>query len=433
MLKFDIKNKLKNVTKEISQKTESNAKETENSLKKEMIASILRRGSKTSEEERPITFVDLETEQVSKINGSNVVEKPISKIEENPIPTEVEKPKIEVDEINPTTETKSQNPETTKINQLIKAIENSEEKMIVPTIDMSHGLIAYPILDQIGEDPTNIELLEKLTSNYFDVLEKVDYERLAVCPKHPESLSVTIRLYCSKCNSMNIEKLHLIEHKRCGYISENTNFEIAPNGTISKCPSCKKEIKNMEKEIAMPALWYECSGCKQKFDDVTIKLHCRKYKHDFDTNQSHTIVIPGFRIKNLADSSNSSILPILNELKDLLKSYKFSAEENFTVTGQSGNPHNINIYGADENKRTVFIFIKNPSAEDDSAELNSKIIEVLDTSPTVAILIGFPSISEKAKAITSNYNISMVTEKDPSEILSSIENILSERVPVLER
>jgi hypothetical protein len=116
----------------------------------------------------------------------------------------------------------------------------------------------------------------------------------------------------------------------------------------------------------------------------------------------------------------------------LLKSYGFSAQENFNVTGKSGNPHRINIYGEDDHKRTVFIIIKNPNADSDNSELNSKIIEVLDTSPSVAILIGFPSISEKAKSITSNYNISLVTNNDPQEILNSINKIMDEKLPKIE-
>ena len=76
--------------------------------------------------------------------------------------------------------------------------------MIVPFVDMNQGLITYPILDQIGEDPTNLDLLDKLSSDSIDVLDKITYERLSVCPKHPESLSVTVRLLCPKCNSMDI-------------------------------------------------------------------------------------------------------------------------------------------------------------------------------------------------------------------------------------
>jgi len=440
LLKFDIKNRLKFENHRNSSKSKDDANDPENSLKNEMMASILKSGKKTNEEHDPVTFVDLDSVPVEQKQESSVtekikvvVEKPQVKIvEEKSVSPKVEIPKVEQIVEKPSTEIKTKSPETTKITQLLKAIELSEEKMIVPNVDMNQGLITYPILNQIGEDPTNLDLLDKLSSDSIDVLDKITFERLSVCPKHPESLSVTVRLLCPKCNSTDILKLHLIEHKRCGYISENINFEIASDGTIAKCPSCKKEIKNMKTEIATPALWYTCDGCKKKFDDVSVKLHCRKYNHDFDINQSHIISVPGYRLKNLADTSNSSISPILSQLKSLLKSYEFSAEENYTVTGKSGNSHHINIYGGDAHQRTVFIFIKNPNAENDNSELNSKIIEVLDTTPTVAILIGFPSISEKAKTITSSYNISLVTEQDPQEILSSIDRVLSDKVPKLE-
>ena len=450
MLKFDIKNRLKLDKKGNSKNIADSEKESEDNLKTEMIASLLKKGAKSNMAEDPVTFVDLDSNPIEQISESPTPQKQEQKIPEKPqvavvketlqaaivketLQTAIveEKSKSQVVE-QKLSEMKTTSTDSSKITQLIKSIENSEEKMISPFIDMNQGLIVYPILDQIGEEPTNLELLEKLASPSFDILEKVTYERLAVCPKHPESLAVNIRLYCPGCNSMDITKLHLIEHRRCGYISENTNFETEPDGSIKKCPSCKKEIRNMSKEIAMPAMWYTCNGCREKFDDVSIKLHCRKFNHDFDTNQSHTIVIPGFRLKNLADTSNSSISPILNQLKSLLKSYGFSAQENFNVTGKSGNPHRINIYGADEHKRTVFIFIKNPNADSDNSELNSKIIEVLDTSPSVAILIGFPSISEKAKSITSNYNISLVTNKDPQEILNSINKIMDEKLPKIE-
>ena len=439
MLNFG-KNKLKIENNGDSSKSKDDAKDPESSLKNEMIASILKRGSKTNDKDAPVTFVDIDPTPVEQKQESSVTEKtkiveekPQAKIvEEKSVPPTVEMPKVEQIDAKSSTEIKTQSTETFKITQLLKAIELSEEKMIVPNVDTNQGLITYPILNQIGEDPTNLDLLDKLSTDSIDVLEKITYERLSVCPEHPESLSVTVRLFCPKCNSTDILKLHLIEHRRCGYISENINFEIAPNGTITKCPSCKKEIKNMKTEIATPALWYTCQGCKEKFDDVSVKLHCRKYNHEFDINQAHIISVSGYRLKNLADTSNSSISPILSQLKSMLMSYEFSAEENHTVTGKSGNTHHVNIYGADAHQRTVFIFIKNPNAENDNSELNSKIIEVLDTTPTVAILIGFPSISEKAKSITSSYNISLVTEQDPQEILRSIDRILSDKVPKLE-
>ena len=430
MLKFDLKNKLKPDSKSNdpkqndggSESIKNTEKDSETLLKTEMITSILK-GGMTGDEDKTVTFADMNA--VEQELTPQVESKTESKIESTLEQTQV----VEIPPVQQSTKTIS--PESEKISKLITAIERAPEKMASPFISMDHGKISYPILKEIGESEDNIDFLEKLTSSNFEILERVVCERLAVCPDHPESFSTNIRLTCAHCNSLDISKLHLVEHKRCGYISENTKFEISKDGTITQCPSCKKTIRDAKKEIAIPAMWYTCNECKEKFDDVAAKLHCRTFNHDFEISSAKFNVVPGFKIKNLADTSNASISPILKPLKSLLDSFGFTAEENHTVIGKSGNSYRIHIYGEDENKRTLFIFIRNPNAENDNSELNSKIIEVLDTAPTVTILIGFPDISEKAKTITSNYNISVLSDKEPEKILASIKDVLSTKVPPL--
>lgn len=441
MLKFDFKNKFKNENKTAETSENANSeidsdKDKEANLKAGMIASILK-GGITGDEDRTVTFADLNAVEeelepkdsdIPKSDTSESIETKlheelVSKIKTQQLSTLAAKKTI--NKLSP----KSISPESEKISKLIGVIESSQEKMIVPSISMDQGKITYPLLSQIGEESDNLDFLEKLASPNFDILERFVSERLLVCNEHPESMSTSLRINCPHCGSIDISKLHLIEHRRCGYISENKNFDIAADGKITQCPSCKKQIKDEKKEITRPAMWYNCNECKDKFDDVSVKIHCRKFNHDIEISDAQSLLIPGFKIKNLADTSNASISPILNPLKKLLSSFGFSAEENYTVTGKSGNNYRINIYGEDDLKRTVFIFIRNPNAENDNSELNSKIIEVLDTSPSATILIGFPSISEKAKTITGNYNISLITEKDPNRILSSIKEILETKVP----
>ena len=431
MLKFDLKNRLKSENKNNgSKQNEANLESGTNSeenreelLKTEMIASILKSGM-SGEEDKTVTFADMNAvEQELKPQV-----KPEAEIKVEPTNKKVELIKNSTVEQSP----KTISPESEKISKLITTIEGTQEKMATPFISMDHGKITYPILNEIGESEDNLDFLEKLTSPNFDILERVVCERLAVCPEHPESFSTNIRLTCAHCNSLDISKLHLIEHKRCGYISENTKFETSKDGTVTQCPSCKKPIRDAKKEIAIPAMWYSCNECHEKFDDVSAKLHCRTFNHDFEISSAKFNVIPGYKIKNLGDTSNSSISPILKPLKNLLDSFGLSAKENHTVIGKSGNSYRINIYGEDEHKRTLFIFIRNPNAENDNSELNSKVIEVLDTNPTVAILIGFPDISEKAKTITSNYNISILNDKDPQTILASIKDVLASKLPPLE-
>jgi hypothetical protein len=430
-LKFDLKNKLKsenksngsNQNKDDLESGTNSQKDKGDVLKTEMIASILKSGV-SGDEDKTVTFADM-----------NAVEQElIPKIKPEPETKAKSTQKhVELSEnLGTQPSPKTISPDSEKISKLIAAIEGTPEKMVTPVISMDHATISYPILNEIGESEDNLDFLEKLTSSNFEILERVVSERIAVCPEHPETYSTNIRLTCAHCNSLNITKLHLVEHKRCGYISENTKYETSKDGIITQCPSCKKPIRDAKKELAIPAMWYTCNDCKEKFDDVSVKLHCRTFNHDFEISSAKFHVIPGFKIKNLGDTSNASISPILKQLKSILDSFGFTAEENHTVIGKSGNSYRINIYGEDEYKRTLFIFIRNPNAENDNSELNSKIIEVLDTTPTVTILIGFPDLSEKAKTITSNYNISILNDKDPQKILASIKDVLSSKVPPLE-
>ena len=103
MLKFDIKNRLKIDNKGDSSKSKDEAKDPENSLKTEMIASILKSGNKSNEEHNPVTFGDLDSIPVEQKQESSVtekteivVEKPQVKIiEEKSVPSKVEMPKIQ--------------------------------------------------------------------------------------------------------------------------------------------------------------------------------------------------------------------------------------------------------------------------------------------------------------------------------------------------
>jgi len=93
-----------------------------------------------------------------------------------------------------------------KIASLIKKIRNCEEKLVAPKLDLVTSKITYPILKEIDESDSNVSFLENLTKSGIGILEKSVYEKLVVCPQHPKSYNVNVRLYCPKCSSMEIEK-----------------------------------------------------------------------------------------------------------------------------------------------------------------------------------------------------------------------------------
>jgi hypothetical protein len=185
-------------------------------------------------------------------------------------------------------------PSTSKAVKLIQEVQKLSDRTIKPFVDYNEGLLFYPILSKIGEVQDNIACLDDLVSD--GILEKKVYEKLIVCPIHPDTFSSSVRLYCPKCHSMSVEKLNLFEHKKCGYITESTNFDFTDTDNAN-CPSCKKSIKNFEKEVRVPAMWYQCDDCEEKFDNAVIKLHCRKHEHDFDTNSGQFITTFSYKLK----------------------------------------------------------------------------------------------------------------------------------------
>ncbi|WP_299290597.1 hypothetical protein [Nitrosopumilus sp.] len=310
-------------------------------------------------------------------------------------------------------------PSTSKSVQLIQEIQKLDDKTIKPFVDYNEGRMFYPLLSKIGEVQDNVGYLDGLVAD--GILEKQVYEKLIVCPIHPDTFSSSVRLYCPKCHSMSVEKLNLFEHKACGFITESTNFDFAdPENSI--CPSCKKTIKNFDKEIRIPAMWYQCNDCSEKFDNAVIKLHCRKHEHDFDTNSGQFVTTFSYKLKNSDISVNSDTTQIKDELLKLLQGFNFNAKLNVSIKGKSGNVHEIPIYGkSKETNQTILIFIKNQSNGIDQSDMNSILVPKLDIDPTNTLLVTVSGINDGVESLGEHYGINLISESDFSQIISRVE------------
>lgn len=314
-----------------------------------------------------------------------------------------------------------------EVRKVIRIISENKNHTISPFINFDENRLLYPSLAQIGDYEHVMSLLEKLSSPSINILEKGIYEKLPVCPDHSDSIFCSLRLYCSSCFATDIIKLHLIEHKVCGYITEIRDSH-GEGADISKCISCKNLIKDPVKEIRRLGRWYECNKCKVKFDNCVIKLHCRKFDHDFDINQANMISIPSYNLKIDGKSTQVYSLSLIPQIQQILQSYGFTVEESSEVKGKSGVGHKTSIYAHNNENKVVIIDIKSSEKNIDDTEVNSMIVEVLDISPDISIFIGIPSVSEAAKTMAAAQNISVVTGNNLTEIISTVEQILKTRL-----
>ena len=315
-------------------------------------------------------------------------------------------------------------PSTSKAVRLIQEVQKLEDRTIKPFVDYNEGHVFYPLLSKVGEVQDNIEYLDGLVTD--GILEQKIYEKLIVCPIHPDTFSSSIRLYCTSCHSLNVEKLNLFEHKKCGYITESSKFDFSDQNN-SNCPSCKKPIKNFEKEIRVPAMWYQCNDCSEKFDNAVIKLHCRKHEHDFDINSGQFITTFSYKLKNSEISINSDTSQIKDELLKLLQGFNFTAKLNVSIKGKSGNVHEIPIYGKSETtNESILIFIKNQPNGIDQSDMNSILVPKLDINPTNTLLVTVSDINDGVENLAKHYGINLISESDFSQIISRVEEFVSE-------
>lgn len=327
-------------------------------------------------------------------------------------------------ESSPLSESDSFKPSTSKAVKLIQEVRQLTDRTIKPFVDYNEGRLFYPILSKIGEVQDNITCLDDLVSD--GILEKQVYEKLIVCPIHPSTFSSSVRLYCPNCHSMSVEKLNLFEHKKCGYITESNNFDFTDPDN-SNCPSCKKAIKNFEKEIRVPAMWYQCNDCSEKFDNAVIKLHCRKHEHDFDTNSGQFVTTFSYKLKNSEISINSDTNQIKDELLKLLQGFNFDAKLNISINGKSGNVHEIPIYAKSKTTEdSILIFIRNQPNGVDQSDMNSILVPKLDINPTNTLLVTVSGINEGMDSFAKHYGIQLISEPDFSQILSRVEEFVSE-------
>ncbi len=294
----------------------------------------------------------------------------------------------------------------------------SSNQDIYPVIDFENNEFSYPSLLEIGDTSEILGILEKLASEKFSIIKRVIHERIPVCPDHPQYLAAVLRLYCPSCFSSDIKKLHLIEHRSCGYIEES-DHRLIPK----KCKYCNKTIQDPITEIRKIGRWYHCNKCKSKFDKCEFKLHCIKYDHDFDISQSIIIDIPAYRLRSCGRLSPFYTVALMTKLKTMLESSGLKVNTSFKL--KSETEHRGLLYVFNSDKSSAIVDILNSEDEIGDEQVSSTIVKALHLSPNITIFVGIGNISKKAQIMAENHRISVVTEDTFEKISSAVVRIIA--------
>jgi hypothetical protein len=87
---------------------------------------------------------------------------------------------------------------------------------------------------------------------------------------------------CTKCGSPNIEMEDLIHHFPCAYIGKASDYE---NGEQTKCPKCRKSLKNLGQDHDKPSSIYSCNHCNHSAQQPAIRAKCTLCRHETPVEQ----------------------------------------------------------------------------------------------------------------------------------------------------
>lgn len=173
-------------------------------------------------------------------------------------------------------------------------------------------------------------------------------------------------------------------------------------------------------------MWFQCNECEEKFDNVDIKLHCRKYEHDFDTNSAQFLPTYCYVLKNSEYSVNSDDVKIVQELVIMFNGFNYNVETHSSIVGKSGNPHKIPIFASHQkNDNKIIAFVSNSMAKLDESTITSILVPVLDIEPRYTLLVTHSEVPDAIYSLAKRYNIDIISHNDFSQMMSLIESFLN--------
>ena len=108
-----------------------------------------------------------------------------------------------------------------------------------------------------------------------------------------DSVKIGQNFSCPSCNKTNFKQGKLVEHFKCGNVSEEDSYK------NNVCPKCHKEIKIIGVDYKVIDNYYICKDCGEKFPEPIIEYMCIKCSNKFKLEQAKWITSEGFRSANL--------------------------------------------------------------------------------------------------------------------------------------
>jgi response regulator of citrate/malate metabolism/DNA-directed RNA polymerase subunit RPC12/RpoP len=107
------------------------------------------------------------------------------------------------------------------------------------------------------------------------------------------SMKIIPRFFCPSCNNADFVQGKLIEHFKCGNVSDENSYK------DNKCPKCKKEIKILGVDYKSMDNYYTCNHCGNKFPEPSQDYICAKCNNKFPLEKARWVTSIGYKSVSL--------------------------------------------------------------------------------------------------------------------------------------
>lgn len=309
-----------------------------------------------------------------------------------------------------------------RVQLLLNMFLGGDIKEITPKFDPAHGY-RYPEVETLvkGNFQKSLSFLEELTR--AGILKRTLYDTVLFCPKCGSS-HLSLRYKCPFCGSYDVGTTSLIEHVHCGNIAREEEYQ---KGAKMVCPRCHMAIRG-EKDIRRVGFWYKCDSCGRNFEVPNMVLFCRMCKESFEHTEVKRVNVYSYSLQDLVkeEISKSYGYIFLAPLRTYLEGLGYHVKSPSFMKGKSGAVHEFQMIFTKkvDSGEEVNVLELLPSPEEEA--VIKLYLKVFDVSPTRAILVAVPSLSENAKKLAASYNIQVIEAADLNKAFTQFKEIMGE-------
>lgn len=289
------------------------------------------------------------------------------------------------------------------VQLLISKFVRGEIVELTPRFDLEQT-VRYPEVEQlIDGDPNSAkQLVQKLWD--LGIFRRKFNEKVIVCPSCL-SANVSNDYVCPNCNSIDIERKTLLEHRSCGNIDSVDNF-LVEGGLL--CPKCNKELIEAGADYQELGAWFQCLQCGKR-SDVPSPIHrCRNCGHIFTIRDMGFVNMYSYRLSTEAEEEFKRTYLVIKPIGLVFEEYQYKVDMPGQIAGQSGALQRFDIIATKGTSEVVVLDLIASDKNVDETPVAAMYAKIFDVSPTQSLLVAIPSLSDKAKRLATLYRITTI-------------------------